>query len=216
MVALLLAVLLPVPTAVDDPPSTPVQQVAPPLRLEVRPNGTAVVHLGDLMSDASLREALETGLPIRIEIVTRLWNDGFFDSEEGRSHWHATIVHDPLGQEYVTTIGREAPVERRYSSLAALRDDFGRRLDAGLQPVEEGRYYYLSRMEVETLSLSDLEELRRWLSGDLAEAITGGDVEGAVQRGLRRTVTRLLGMPTRRYEARSETFEFSGTQPSAP
>lgn len=219
-----------------------------PLRLEVLGGGEVAIHLGDILSDPALVEAVESGLPLRLEVVVQLWRDGFFDSQVGQARWRANVFYDALEGEYVLQVddgagaetgGNEDPdtgpdgdgvdtrsrddrdppspstgtqVARTFSTMADLREALPRVIEPPLGPDEEGSYYYLSRLSVETLSLSDLEELRRWLRGDLAPAISGdGDVEGAAERGLRRTVIRLLGMPTRRFDARTSTFEHSPT-----
>jgi len=77
-----------------------------------------------------------------------------------------------------------------------------------IRPPGPGRYYYIAVMNVETLSMSDLEELRRWLRGEARPAVTGGKPVGqAVETGLRRFFVRLLGIPTRRYDVRTDVFE---------
>lgn len=242
-------------------PSVEAQEERSPLRLEVREGGEVAVHVGDLLSDPDLQEALQSGLPLRLDVVIQLWRDGFFDSQVDQARWQANIFYDALQEEYVVQMegmgpgtgavpmdgevpapgagagppetdsagggggdgdavsdtGRDAGNAgppgpgrsvRQFPSLIALRTSLPRALDPGIGPDEEGRYYYLSRLSVETLSLSDLEELRRWLRGDLAPAISGdGDVGGAAERGLRRTIIRLLGMPTRQFDARTSTFD---------
>lgn len=182
-----------------------------PLDVEVRPEeGAAIVRVGDVLAESSLQEALHAGLPLRVEIRTQLWRDGFFDDLEGQTHWRASVVFDPLERRYVLTLPDRPVEDRSFPTLARLRSELPEALEPDLRPADAGRYYYLSRIEIETLSLSDLEELRRWLRGDLAEALAGeGDVSGALGRGLRRTVVRLLGMPARRFETRSETFEYA-------
>ena len=80
-----------------------------------------------------------------------------------------------------------------------------------LEPAGPGRYSALVVVEMETLSLSDLEELQRWLRGDLAPAVAGEeDVEGAVARGVRRLFVRALGLPAQRLRLRTPTFEIGG------
>ncbi|MDX1632785.1 MAG: hypothetical protein R3234_13025 [Thermoanaerobaculia bacterium] len=214
--------------------SPPVQAQEEPLRLEVLEGGDIAIRLGDLLSDPALVDALESGLPLRLEILTQLWRDGFFDSQVGQFLWRANVFYDVLDQQFVLQVdgppgGRGTDSEepsgtdgspglddagagmvRTFAGVDELRNALPRVIEPPLGPEVEGRYYYLSRLSVETLSLSDLEELRRWLRGDLAPAISGdGDVEGAAERGLRRTVIRLLGMPTRRFDARTSTFEHS-------
>jgi hypothetical protein len=97
------------------------------------------------------------------------------------------------------------------SSLAEATAVLQRRFELPIRPQRSGRFYYLAVVEMETLSLSDLEELQHWLKGDLAPAVSGDeDVENAMARGVRRLFVRALGLPTRRIRLRTETFEVGG------
>ncbi|HUE76862.1 MAG TPA: hypothetical protein VMM83_02895, partial [Longimicrobiales bacterium] len=59
-----------------------------------------------------------------------------------------------------------------------------------------------------TLSLSDLDELGRWLGGELEPAVRGaGSVSRAVGTGVKRLLIRVLDLPARRVVARSVRFE---------
>lgn len=186
-----------------------------PVELRVSPDdGTLVVRLGGLLEGGDLDDALHSGLPLRVHVVAELWRDRFFDSQEGRAEWRATVVYDPLERRYrVGTSGTSADRigegQRTVASLAAVRDELQRSFTVPLRPRQEGTFYYTATLEVETLSLSDLEELQRWLQGELAPAVGGeGDVEGALGRGMGRLMVRMLGLPARRVRARTEPFPF--------
>ena len=189
------------------------QEGTRPLELLVAPEtGELTVRLGDLLEDPSLRNALLSGLPLRIRIVAELWRDGLFDSESGRAEWRATVVHDPLARTYLVESSGETG-ERVVSSPEEASTILRRSFHVPLIPERQGRYYYLAHVEVETLSLSDLEELGRWLRGDLAPAVAGEeDMEGAVAKGVRRLVVRVLGLPARRFRMRTPTFEVPGAE----
>ena len=171
-------------------------------------SGALDVRLSPLLGDPGLRRALHSGLPLRIEVRAELWRDGFFDSQEGAEEWRASIVHDPVRRSYEVEVSGSSP--RRVTTL----EEAGHLLDDGfglsLRPTREARYYWLAVVEVQTLSLSDLEELRRWLRGEVAPAV-GGDRAGesAVANGVRRMVVRVLGLPTVRRRLRTEAFDFS-------
>ena len=76
-----------------------------------------------------------------------------------------------------------------------------------LRPSRRGRYYYTGALDIETLSLSDLEELERWLKGELQPAVSGDrSIPGALGQGARRLFIRVLSLPERRLEARSDRF----------
>lgn len=202
------------PWIVPGLPGVPMEaaaQEAPPLRLELREeSGQVRVLLGPLLQSRNIRSALDSGLPIRIHLVTELWRDRLFDAQEGRHEWRATVRFDPLSELYRVETGNG--VTGTVQTVEGAERLLRAAVSIPLRPPRGGRYYYLSRMEVETLSLSDLEELRRWLQGDPARAREAEDQDlgGALLRGLRRLFVRSLGLPVQRYQARSTRFEWEG------
>ncbi len=75
-----------------------------------------------------------------------------------------------------------------------------------LAPKTAGKFYFLCRLDVTTLNDTDLEELTRWLKGDVSPAVSGeGNVGGALVRGAQRILVRIAGLPRLTLEARSET-----------
>lgn len=181
-------------------------QDAPPVELAVRDDGSLAVEVGDLFSDGRLRQALHEGLPLRLRMEATLWRDGLFDQQVQSERWQASLFFDPVMQRYIMRIGDREPIQasRLDEATQALRSA----LEFTLKPVDRGRYYYLATFEVETLSLSDLEELERWLRGELPSSIEeGGGLDGAITRGLGRILVRALGLPTRRIQLRSTAFD---------
>jgi hypothetical protein len=182
-------------------------QTPPPLT--VLPGGAAVewrplVRVHGLLEDRALREALGSGLPLRFHFRIELWEDGLFDRLAQVQQLSMMVVQDPLDRSYTLAGERN---EQRFGTLAEVESAIQGMTSFTLRPRGRGRFYYLATLEVETLSLSDLEELRRWLRGEAGPAVQGRRPVGrAVERGLRRTVVRLMGLPTRRYEARTATF----------
>lgn len=178
-----------------------------PLRFSIRPGtGEAAVEIVSLFEDQSLQEAVLSGLPLRIRIVVQLWKDGFFDSQKGQHEWRASVVYDPLTRRYRVQTGGNPETEA--NTLPQVQATLQQTLPIPIRPLEEGRYYYLALVEMETLSLTDLEELQRWLRGDLGAVVSGEeDVEGALGKGLRRVFVRMLGLPARRFQVRSPGFE---------
>jgi hypothetical protein len=182
------------------------RQTLPPLTLELRQaEGGVRVTLGPVLESPRIQSALESGLPVRIRLVTELWRDRAVDALEGRHEWRASVRRDPLSDRFLVDVGNA-----RGTAVTAL-EEAARMLQAALQvpltPPRPGDYYFLARMEVETLSLSDLEELRRWMDGDLRPAVgSDDDVGGALGRGLRRLMVRILGLPVQRYQARTPRF----------
>ena len=185
--------------------------------LYVRPHpetGALEMRLGNVFEDQALVRALHSGLPLRIHVKAELWKDGFFDSQQGKGDWRASVVYDPLERRYRVATGGAGATELSVESLPAAREALQAAFALPLQPFEAGRYYYLGQVEIETLSLTDLDELQRWLRGDLASAVRGDEEVGtAVERGFHRVVVRVLGIPARRYQVRTQAFTYAGGDP---
>lgn len=181
-----------------------------PISLEVTGSESEVqARLGPILESSGIRGSLESGLPVRIRVVVELWRERFIDAQEGRWEWRGSVWQDPLGDglRVETANGAARTAGTPEQATRMLSED----LEVPLGPTRPGRYYYLARIEVETLSLSDLEELRRWLQGDLGPAVEGeGGVGSAVGRGLQRLLVRVLGLPAERFQARSRSFRYPG------
>jgi hypothetical protein len=71
-----------------------------------------------------------------------------------------------------------------------------------LAPEREGsRYYYNLTLTIEALSVSDMDQLERWLRG-----VRGGTAASAFGSGMRTLMLRMLGGEKRVYDKRSSTF----------
>lgn len=203
---LLLALLLTAPPA----GSAQVAQGAPVvLTMDSSVDGRVRARVGPVLGSPGIRNSLERGLPVRIRLVTQLWRERMLDAEVGRHEWRASVWRDALGEGYrvETADGNAFTID----SLEGVSAFLAGGLLVPLRPARPGRYYYLARIEVETLSASDLAELRRWLQGDVAPAVEGGgEIGSALGRGLQRLFIRILGLPAERYEARSRVFDYPG------
>ena len=96
-----------------------------------------------------------------------------------------------------------------FATLAAAEEALGRPAPVRLPPRQAGDYYYYNVvLDVETLSVSDLDELQRWLRGDLQPAVRGKrDPVSALRRGIGTLLSRMLGGEKRHFEARSARFK---------
>ncbi|HSJ23358.1 MAG TPA: hypothetical protein VK929_01660 [Longimicrobiales bacterium] len=192
-------------------PDPAADQQAPLLSVHPDPAGgnRPVVRVGPVLNSASLEEAARSGLPIRVRVRVELWRDRLFDQLVDSTSWSTVIVYEPLGELFFARSLPVATGARRYNSFAAARSAVEGTYTLPLRPVTPGRYYYTATLQVETLSLSDLDELERWLQGELQPAVSGQrPVPRAVGHGARRLVLRLLDLPHRRVDARSGRFQF--------
>jgi len=132
----------------------------------------------------------------------------------------AGLLTDPTMRDLLANgfLGKKYQVVRVVSKKAVSLGDFetledaSSALEAPYQttialPKKGQRGYYNLLLDVETLSLSDLDEVERWLRGELKPAVSGKKNPGtALGRGVRTLVVRLLGGEKRHYEARTGTF----------
>jgi hypothetical protein len=208
---LLLAAL----TALGAAPAAPEQSLP---RLEIalpepsrRAGEPPAVRSVQVLSDRRTRDLLHHGFPARLHYRLELWSTaGWTDDLMDRVEWDVIVRFTPLDRRYtaawirgdrVTPLGTfaqlsevEAVLERPFRP--PMRAPAGRR-----------RVYYALALDVEMLSVNDLDEVERWLRGELRPAVRGERNPGtAITRGLRSLVVGLLGRENRHYEVRSRTF----------
>lgn len=163
------------------------------------------VRLHGVLDDRALHDALGSGLPLRFRFRIELWEKGLFDRLAGAQDASFALLKDPLDGTFTLTNGR---ADHTLVTLADAERMISRLLPTSPRPTRgPGRFYYLVTLEIETLSLSDLQELQRWLRGEAQPAARGRRSVGrALGRGVQRVFVRMIGLPTRRYDARSPTF----------
>jgi hypothetical protein len=190
-----------------------------PVRLEVTltqdssPRGARapLVRAENLLAGESRwLEALRSGLPVRLHYRVEVWRsrDGWFDNFARQVEWDVVVRHEPLLDQYtlLTLVGARRQ-ERRYATLDALGAALSFTYQVNVRPEQAGGYYYAASLQVSTLSDSDLDELKRFLEGDLGEAARESEGIGdALGRGATRFLLRLAGLPSLRLEARSPRF----------
>lgn len=199
--------------------SAPLQAQTGPVRLLVTltpdstPTGARapIVRSENLLgSESRWLAALRSGLPVRLHYRVEVWRsrDGWFDNFAQQVEWDVVVRHEPLLDQYtlLTLVGKRR-LERRYATLDVLGAALAFAYQVNIRPEEPAGYYYAASLQVSTLSDSDLDELKRFLAGDLGEAAEGSSGIGdAVGRGTTRFLLRLAGLPSLRLEARSPRF----------
>jgi len=165
----------------------------------------------NVLEDQSLRDLLHSGFPARLHYRLELWSaTGLFDNLERRAEWDVIVRYNPLERRYAATRieNDRATALGSYGTLAAIEEALASPFrPAFAPPTRRGRYYYVVALDVEMLSVNDLDEVERWLRGELSPAVRGERSPGtALGRGARTLVTRLLGGEQRHYEARTGVF----------
>ena len=164
-----------------------------------------------LLADGQFVALMRSGFPLRLHYRLELWKvrASWFDQFVRDVPWDAVARHDPLTDDFVL-IRTDGSVTR-YATPEALARALEIPYTVPLQPGGSGRFYFLCRLEVTTLNDTDLEELSRWLRGDVGPAVSGeGNVGRALARGAQRLLVRIAGLPRQRLEARSPTFRTDG------
>lgn len=177
-----------------------------PLALDARRPVPRLV-VGSVLDDDVLESAVRSGLPLRMRFRLELWRDELIDDLVDQALWTALVAYEPLERRFLAGLLQEGDSLASYPSWREARRVVEGAWTPGIRTPPPGRYYYLAVLEIETLSLSDLDELERWLRGELEPAVRGGrSVGGAIGTGVKRFLIRVLGLPARRYQARSGPF----------
>jgi hypothetical protein len=171
-----------------------------------------VIRTANVIADRELQKLLQNGFPANLHYRADLWSrGGWFDDVEASIEWDVFVRYEPLTKTYrvARVIGNRGAenlgrFERYEDAQAAIARPYTAPLPARRM---RARQYYIVVLEVEVLSMSDLDEVERWLSGELRPAVRGKRNPGtALGRGISTLATRLLGGEKRRYEQRTETF----------
>ena len=165
------------------------------------------VQTAALLADGKFVALMRSGFPLRLHYRLELWRgrSGWFDQHVSDAAWDAVARHDPLADDFVLI--RTGGSVARYGAPDDLERALAIPYRVNLKVRGSGNFYFLCRLEVTTLNDTDLEELTRWLKGDVSPAVSGGgDVGGALARGAQRLLVRIAGLPRLALEARSETF----------
>jgi hypothetical protein len=179
----------------------------------VPPSGAApgpLVRALGLLDDPRLEELTRNGFPARMHWRLELWSAGTLVNEfEGAQEWDVLVRFDPLAKEWVVTRGSADEVVRlgrfdKWSEATAVAQSATR---APLPATKVRRHYYIGRVTVRVLSLTDLREAELWLKGEVGPAVRGEGSAGSVfGRFFRAVAARLLGAEQRVYEGRSIVF----------
>lgn len=206
---LLAALLVAVPLAAQRQPRLEFTLPAPEALAKEGPSIRAL----DVVSDTETKGLLESGFPARLHYRVELWSAGrVFDQLRDRVEWDVFVYYDALGKKYrVVKVERDGEAITSAGQFGSFEEMVKEVERSSRVPVraraQRSRQYYIGVLDVETMSLTDLDEVERWLRGELQPAVRGDRNPGtALGRGIRRVFVRLLGAERRNLQARSRTF----------
>jgi len=177
--------------------------------LEVVPPGPggigATVTATNLFAEPDMRDLVRSGFPASLHFRLELWRTGgLFDDLESRLEWEVLVQYDPSAQRYRVVRRQSGKVEDlgSFATLATAQSTLERPTRTTLVPDREGvRYYYTLALDIEALSVSDMDQLERWLRG-----VKGNTAASAVGSGLRTLMLRMLGGEKKHFTGRSVVF----------
>ena len=168
-----------------------------------------VVRAEHLLEDGVFDGALKNGFAVSNHFRLELWRKAaLFDRLQRDAEWDALVRLDPLSGEF--DLIRSGATVEHFTTMdnvsRALATPFT--VDLLPPPGEGASYYYIATLDIESLSEGELEEVERWLKGDFGPAISHtGNIGDALARGARRLLIRFSGLPRRRLEARTGSFD---------
>ncbi len=169
------------------------------------------VRSSSLITDGAMLDLVRNGFPAHLHYKLERWSTGgFFDDVAATAEWDVVVRYDALAKVFQVyrAIGKLTNFLGSFADINAAEATLDVPFSAPIQPPKRGKKsYYNLVLEIETLSLTELDEVEQWLRGELKPAVRGKKNPGtAVGRGVRTVMVRLLGGEKRRYETRSGTF----------
>lgn len=170
------------------------------------------VAAANMLAGRKLQELLSSGFPARLHFVVELWSvGGWVNDLERVTEWDVVVRRIALENVYeVTQIAADRPFSLgKFALLSDAEAAVGRPVRAAIVAfADRRRFYYQATLSVASLSLSDLDEVERWLRGELRPAVRGQRNPGTVLgRGVKTLASRLLGGERREYVERTPVFE---------
>ncbi len=208
---LLVVVLLGTTAARATAQGKPTLSIVAPAADQAAHTGPVVVA-SHMLTGRKLQELLASGFPARLHFTVELWSvGGWLNDLERVTEWDVVVRWLAVEHAYeVTQLVADQPFSLgRFAQLNDAAAAVARPVRAPIAAFATGRrFYYQATLSVETLSLTDLDEVERWLRGELQPAVRGQRNPGTVLgRGLKTVATRLMGGERREYVERTSVFE---------
>jgi len=169
------------------------------------------VRSQSLITDGAMLDLLRNGFPARLHYRIERWSTGgWFDDIAAESEWDVVVRYDALKNffQVYRVVSRKTTLLGSFENIHEAEAALDAPFPAPISPPRKGkRSYYTLTLDIEAISLTELDEVEAWLRGELKPAVRGKKNPGtAVGRGVRTVMVRLLGGEKRHYETRTGTF----------
>lgn len=189
-------------------------QAQPEIDIRVTPQSyPPLVAVRNVLDERQFDELLRNGFPARLHIRAEVWTVGrYFDDVRGRAEWDVIVQYNVIEKTYEVArlVGERVTALGSYVRFADARAASELAYLPALPTPRRGQKgYILVQAELQTLDVSDLDEVERWLRGEANPAVRGKrSPASALTRGVRTLASRILGGEVRQLEARSPTMTF--------
>jgi hypothetical protein len=171
-----------------------------------------LVRASNMLSRERTKKFLAAGFPARFHVRVELWSEGPFwlDNLESSREYDMFARFLPTEKKYEVILVEDdvALSLGKFDAMPEAERAVGRAVAPRITGARiSRRQYYQASLVVETLSERDLDEVERWLKGDIEPGISGeANPASLVSRILKPLATRLLGGEKVSYDATSERF----------
>lgn len=172
---------------------------------------TPQVRASGMVSAKNTAELIRNGFPARLHFVLERWSARSIANEiVASTRWEVIVEYDALKSAYrvVRVTPTRAVVLGEYKDIKAAEARVAEPYKPDITTPDTGeRSYYSVTLDVEAMSMSDLDEVRRWIKGELKPAVKGRRNPGtAVTKGVRRFFVKILGGERLRYQFTTSVF----------
>lgn len=189
-------------------------QSRPEIDIRVTPQSfPPLVAVRNVLEERQFDELLRNGFPARLHVRAEIWTVGrYFDDVRGRAEWDVIVQYNVMEKSYevARVVGDRVMPLGSYLRFADARAASELAYLPALPAPKRGQKgYVLVQAELQTLEVTDLDEVERWLRGEATPAVKGKrSPASALTRGVRTLASRILGGEVRQLEARSPTMKF--------
>jgi hypothetical protein len=185
------------PAAAQAPLTVSIRLPAPARRTADGP----IVTIANLFTDRRSEELLASGFRARLVVTVELWRSRALGDERiGQVTSERAVRFDPVRKAYFyARFERDTWIEEgQRSTLDSVRTAVGSAQHSPIMAPRNARgLYYTVTVSVETLSSDDLNEVKRWVNGELQPALRGRRDPGtALSRTLGWLFSRIMGGDT--------------------
>lgn len=168
-----------------------------------------LVRAREMLNGPRIREPLAAGFPARFHFKVDLYTEGLLNQLERTVEYDMLVRRIALENVYEVLLLIDRPFSLgKFSRIEDAEAAVGRPIRVGIRaPRTKRKMYYQASLEVQVIESSDLDEVDRWLRGNIESPLKGRTNPGtALTRGLRSIAAKLLGGESRQYDVTSPSF----------